>query len=109
MKIAPYFVIIPLVLALAGSASAAVQCIPHRDNTGKILRSQTQVHHFKRTHPCPANGRTTGPCPGYVVDHIQALCVCGKDRPSNMQWQSVAQAKVKDRTECLTKTGQHQR
>lgn len=88
------------IFCLTVSLADAAQCLPHRDSTGKITRSRVQVNAFKRLHPCPANGRTTGPCPGYIVDHIQALCVCGKDRPSNMQWQTVAQAKVKDRTEC---------
>ena len=25
---------------------------------------------FKYGHPCPSNGHTSGPCPGYVIDHI---------------------------------------
>ena len=83
-----------------GTVEAAVQCIPHRDANGKISRSPAQVNAFKRTHPCPANGNTRGACHGYIVDHIKALCVCGKDRPSNMQWQTVAEAHAKDRTEC---------
>jgi len=42
---------------------------------------------------CP-NGR-----PGYVIDHIQPLACGGADTPSNMQWQTVAEAKAKDKTE----------
>lgn len=87
----------------ASTAEAAVQCLPHRDANGKITRSRVQVHAFQRANPCPANGNTRGPCPGYIVDHIKALCVCGKDRPSNMQWQTVAEAKKKDRTECVVR------
>jgi hypothetical protein len=49
--------------------------------------------------PCPANGKTRGACPGYVVDHIKPLCAGGRDHPSNMQWQTRAEAKVKDREE----------
>jgi len=37
--------------------------------------------------------------PGYVVDHIVPPCAGGADAPSNMQWQSVGEAKAKDRTE----------
>ncbi len=62
-------------------------------------RSKAQVNHFKRSHPCPATGQPRGPCPGYVVDHIKPLCAGGADRPSNMQWQTVKDAKVKDRAE----------
>lgn len=87
-------------LFVAGIAEAQAVCSPKRDCHGKIQRSTAQVAAFKRTHPCPANGNTRGRCPGYIVDHIKALCVCGKDRPSNMQWQTVAEAKKKDRVEC---------
>jgi hypothetical protein len=36
---------------------------------------------------------------GYVVDHIAPLECGGADVPSNMQWQTVQEAKIKDRTE----------
>lgn len=37
--------------------------------------------------------------PGYVIDHKVPLACGGADSPSNMQWQTVAEAKAKDRTE----------
>jgi hypothetical protein len=33
------------------------------------------------------------------VDHIVPLCAGGADRPRNMQWQTVAEAKAKDKEE----------
>lgn len=36
---------------------------------------------------------------GYVVDHIVPLACGGADAPSNMQWQTKAEAKAKDKTE----------
>src|SRR3954471_12158103 len=54
---------------------------------------------FVKAHPCPASGKTRGACPGYVVDHIKPLCAGGEDHPRNMQWQTVEDAKRKDRTE----------
>jgi hypothetical protein len=36
---------------------------------------------------------------GYVVDHIVPLECGGADVPSNMLWQTVADAKAKDKTE----------
>jgi hypothetical protein len=54
---------------------------------------------FQRLHPCPSTGKPTGACPGYVVDHIVPLKRGGLDAPSNMQWQTVAEANAKDRIE----------
>jgi 5-methylcytosine-specific restriction endonuclease McrA len=53
---------------------------------------------FERTHPCPSTGRTNGSCPGYVIDHVVPLKRGGADTPANMQWQSKAAAKAKDKT-----------
>lgn len=73
-----------LILALALEAAA---------------RDPRQREAFRRLHPCPATGQAKGACPGYVVDHIRPLCAGGADHPSNMQWQTVADAKKKDRLE----------
>jgi len=72
--------------------------VPH-DTRGHIKRSPEAKAHFKKAHPCPSTGRSTGPCPGYVIDHINPLKRGGADAPSNMQWQTVEAAKLKDRTE----------
>ena len=70
-----------------------------RDSRGRIARSTSAKKEFQKSHPCPANGRTSGPCGGYVVDHVQPLKRGGADSPSNMQWQTIAAAKAKDRVE----------
>lgn len=62
-------------------------------------RSQKAVREFKRANPCPATGQPRGACPGWVVDHVVPLCAGGPDRPENMQWQTRAEAKAKDRWE----------
>lgn len=64
-----------------------------RTATGKIQRSAGARHAFARQTGYP-HGR-----PGYVIDHIVPLARGGADAPSNMQWQSIAAGKAKDRTE----------
>ena len=72
----------------------------HRDyGTSTRKREPAQRRAFQHQHPCPSTGRKTGGCPGYVVDHVKPLKRGGADRPSNMQWQTVAEAKAKDRLE----------
>jgi hypothetical protein len=97
----------PLILAFALlSACTAVQPAPapsaqaiHRDAHGRIERSEAARAAFKREHPCPATHLPTGPCPGYIIDHVIALKRGGTDNPANMQWQTVDEAKAKDRVE----------
>ena len=70
-----------------------------RDSHGRIKRRPQARRDFQKSHPCPSTGRTSGACPGYVVDHVRPLKRGGADAPSNMQWQTVQAAKAKDRTE----------
>jgi hypothetical protein len=65
----------------------------------KQPRSASVKHEFQLTHPCPVTGRTSGACPGYVKDHVVPLACGGPDAPSNMQWQTVREAKAKDKWE----------
>ena len=71
----------------------------HRDADGHIERSSSARDAFQKSHPCPSTRKTSGACPGYVVDHVIALKRGGADAPSNMQWQTVEAAKAKDRVE----------
>ncbi len=70
-----------------------------RDASGKIARSPHARTEFKKADPCPSTGRTHGTCHGYVIDHVMPLKRGGADRPSNMQWQTKAAAKEKDKWE----------
>ena len=70
-----------------------------RNRHGRIRRSAAAKHSFERQNPCPSTGRSSGRCPGYVVDHVKPLECGGADAPSNMQWQTVAAGKAKDKTE----------
>ena len=64
-----------------------------RDSRGRIRRSAEARREFMRATGYP-RGR-----PGYIIDHIKPLACGGEDAPSNMQWQTRAAAKAKDRTE----------
>ena len=62
-------------------------------------RSTKAKDAFKKVNPCPATGRSSGACPGYVIDHVMPLKRGGADAPYNMQWQTKAAAKAKDKWE----------
>lgn len=66
-------------------------------------RSAAELLAFKRENPCPSTGARRGACPGYIVDHLRPLCAGGPDHRTNMQWQTIADARAKDvdeRREC---------
>jgi hypothetical protein len=65
----------------------------------KEHRSASVKREFQLTHPCPATGRTSGACPGYVKDHILPLACGGPDAVANLQWQTIGDAKAKDKWE----------
>jgi hypothetical protein len=69
------------------------------DPNGEVRRCRAARDAFERENPCPSTWLTRGPCPGYVVDHIVPLKRGGADDPSNMQWQSTADARAKDKVE----------
>jgi hypothetical protein len=66
----------------------------------KIDRSTAVKYAFIRANPCPASKpHTKYSCPGFVVDHIKALACGGSDAVGNMQWQTLAAGKAKDKWE----------
>lgn len=67
--------------------------------SAKTHRSTTTRHAFVKQQACPATDRHRLPCPGYIIDHITPLACGGQDTPANMQWQTKADAKAKDRWE----------
>jgi len=65
----------------------------------KHNRSYHSIKQFKLENPCPATGRYKGRCEGYVIDHVLPLACGGLDTPKNMQWQTLLEARAKDRWE----------
>jgi hypothetical protein len=77
----------------APTPQRADYCIIERDKEGNIKRSTSQVRKFKNKTGYPKGRR------GWVVDHVLPLCACGADSTWNMQWQTVEDAKIKDKWE----------
>lgn len=79
--------------ALAAGLIAALLPVAAED------RSAAAKAEFRRQAPCPATQQAHGPCSGWVIDHVVPLACGGVDHPSNMQWQTKADAAAKDRDE----------
>jgi len=94
MKILTFILLLAILLFVN---SADVKRASH--SHGHVKRSYTAKAQFKRLHPCPATGESRGACPGWIIDHIKPLACGGADHSSNMQWQTIAEAKAKDRWE----------
>ena len=62
-------------------------------------RMSTAEAEFRAANPCPATGLTRGLCKGYVVDRIIPMVCGGIEAPDNMQWQTLAEARAKDKWE----------
>src|SRR5258706_6091619 len=62
----------------------------------KTHRPASAKAEFKREHPCPSPRNRSRACPGYVIDHIRPLA-CGGLSPGNMQFQTIADAKAKEK------------
>lgn len=78
---------LPAFAAVIALAFAACAEPPRRDPAQRAA--------FQRANPCPSTLSRRGPCPGYQVDHIVALCAGGADAPANMQWLSIARHRLK--------------
>jgi len=62
-------------------------------------RMSTAEIQFRAANPCPATGLPRGLCKGYVVDRIIPVVCGGSEAPDNMQWQTLAEARAKDKWE----------
>ena len=87
----PWAILISICFAAATAFSGPLAAREHR--------SREVTREFQREHPCPSTGLRTGACPGYRKDHIRPLACGGPDAVWNMEWQTIAEAKAKDRWE----------
>lgn len=79
--------------------AALMACLVATSAHAEYHRSKAALRTFVNLEACPATGQHRLLCPGYVIDHIKALACGGADAPENMQWQTVAEGKAKDRWE----------
>lgn len=67
-----------------------------RSQSAKVPKCQSRI---QVSTSMPVRGCIERPCKGYVIDHVKSLACGGADRPENMQWQTVAEGKAKDKWE----------
>jgi hypothetical protein len=87
------FAVTVLAVAMLANPCFVAGRSSHARSHARIKRSAAAKRQFERQTGYP-HGRK-----GYVVDHKIPLVCGGADAPSNMQWESVAEAKAKDKWE----------
>ena len=80
MRVIAFLAVVLLALPIASEA--------------RIKRSQSAKIEFECERPCSSTGVSKGLCKGWV---IEPLACGGADAAFNMQWQTVAEGKAKNR------------
>lgn len=88
-------------MALVGHVLFLVLILLSSEANAKVVRSRAPLLEFRKHNVCPGTNRLEihTPCVGYVIDHKWPLCAGGADSPENLQWQTIEQAKIKDKLE----------
>jgi hypothetical protein len=60
------------------------------------LRGTAAPKEFRKYNACPSTKKFTGACPGWIMDHLEALRCGGKDVPENLWWMTKTEAALKD-------------
>ena len=81
------------------SSTKTYKSSSHSSSSSKN-RDPKQKAAFRKNHPCPSTGKTSGACPGYEVDHRNPLACGGSDSPGNMQWLAKAENRKKGAAGC---------
>ena len=76
--------------------SALAHCVAAQLVSASEPRSRAVAREFQPQQPCPSTGKTTGACLGWRKDHMWPIACGGADAVSNLQWQTIADAKAKD-------------
>ena len=86
-------------VAVAALLASALPLLALPASAAESARPSNAEILFRLAQPCPITGQTSGPCKGYVIDRIIPPVCGGAEAPDNMQWQTLAEAKEKDRWE----------
>jgi len=71
-------------------------CSHRSDSAKRAFEFGVKPYDKWPAHPCPYTAAQ-----GCIIDHIKSLKCGGQDSPENMQWQTDADSKKKDRVENL--------
>ena len=82
------------VLVLAAMSLALISTLAGAADRSRVLRAE-----FQRHHPCQSTGLSRGACPGWQVDHREALVCGGRDELANLQWLTIEAHRQKTRVE----------
>lgn len=81
-------------LVIACALAVSLVATPSAASAAAVIhRSAYAKHEFWRMTGHPNGWR------GHVVDHVIPLACGGQDKPTNMQWQTIAEGRAKDRWE----------
>ena len=74
--------------SIAGPLDETRYCTttPARTADGSIARRADVLRAFKKAHPCPSTGKSSGRCDGWQIDHVIPLAVGGCDSLHNLQY-----------------------
>jgi len=73
-------------LELSPLVDYRIQGVIYRNPDGSIKRNQAVLSAYKRIHPCPSTGKSSGNCPDWSLNHIIPLSCAGADAVWNLQW-----------------------
>jgi hypothetical protein len=78
----------PTATLLSRAPAVAIREGLNTDCSGQVIRPV--IEHANSNRQGLSTGLTTGACPGYRKDHIQALTCGGADAVWSLQWQTIA-------------------
>ena len=67
-------------------ADCRYQGTPIRNTDGSIHRDWKVISEYRKLHPCPSTGLTTGACPNWALNHNCPIACGCRDTVWNLTW-----------------------